>query len=99
MSESTPGYNRAVAPLITGIVSIILVPLCGLGVLTAIIGIVLGITASRVAAQAHQPRSLATAGIVVNGVVVALGRLAIAFGRAALGAGALAVRGIAGVGW
>jgi hypothetical protein len=86
MSELTPGYNRAVASLITGIVSILLAPLCGLGILTAVVGFIVGIGARRAATQGNGPRGLATAGIVVNGVVVTLTTLLIAvFGIASLG--------------
>ncbi len=75
ISQSTPGYAHALAvtALIIGIVSIPLVGLCGLGILTAILGFILAVIARRLAGRAPEgARGLATAGIVVNGVVLAL---------------------------
>jgi len=69
-STSTPGYGLAVTALIIGIVSLPLVGLCGLGIPTAILGFVMAVRARRVAGQgAEGARGLATAGIVVNGVL------------------------------
>jgi hypothetical protein len=62
-----------VTALIIGIVSIPLVPVCGLGILTAIVGFIIAVSARRVAARAAEgARGLATAGIVVNGVLLGL---------------------------
>lgn len=70
--RSTPGYGLAVTSLIVGIVSILLVPVCGLGILTAILGFVLAVSARRVATRVPEGApGVATAGIVVNGVILA----------------------------
>ena len=86
-STSTPGYGLAVTALIIGIVSLPLVGLCGLGIPTAILGFVMAVRARRVAGQgAEGARGLATAGIVVNGVLLALAGVGFAiFGLALFG--------------
>ncbi len=73
--------------LIIGIVSIPLVTVCGLGILTAIVGFVMAVSARRVAGQAAEgARGLATAGIIVNGVLLVLAAVGLGiFGLALVG--------------
>ncbi len=68
--------GMAIASLVCSIAGVPLFFACGIGVLTAIAGIVLGIVALNQVKQTGQDgRGMALAGVITGGAVIALGLL------------------------
>jgi len=82
---SYPGKGMVTASLVLGIVSLTIGAMYGIGFITAIIGLILGIIGKRKAIEVGAPTGTATAGIVLSIIALILSILIIVACIACLG--------------